>query len=451
MVAALVAAMAFLGPAPAGAADAGQAPTAEELWQAYPLESSGGRKPVRPNQQATPTPTATPTATATATPASASASREERAPEAVRQRAAVDDGGGAPTVLIGLIVLAAIVAGALVYAHHLGQRVPAARGGGGPDADPASPGALLSYLGDAIAPRSRPPERLWPEEQREASAPASEPTPTPRASEPGVRPPDPGRDWTAESRWQGGDGASRFEIVATTDDGREAVIATSEPIVWPPRVSADVQRLNDEIRRLERALLEAGWTSLPPGDAWYAKRFAWSAAAQAGPGVAEDRDGGEPTAAESESEPAAPADSGDAESGAKAGASRKASMPFGAGLARLGRRPIWPDGAEQLWRCEIEWEAGYKTSRFAAVARSPDGRGERRVAESQPFKWTQAYTPEPEGPLFRPVVRAMVAALEDAGWERVDPGAEWWEQRFLWRREGEPPQRIEPAPVDLEV
>ena len=83
--------------------------------------------------------------------------------------------------------------------------------------------------------------------------------------------------------------------------------------------------------------------------------------------------------------------------------------------------------------------------------RAPGSRRDQRAGESQPFKWMLKDEPDFESPLFRAAVRAMIDALEGAGWERIGPGFEWWEQRFLWRRAAEPPSRVEPAPVELEV
>jgi len=45
-----------------------------------------------------------------------------------------------------------------------------------------------------------------------------------------------------------------------------------------------VRTLSDAGERLEAAVLAAGWRALPPGDAWYAERFAWQLApAEPGP------------------------------------------------------------------------------------------------------------------------------------------------------------------------
>ena len=41
-----------------------------------------------------------------------------------------------------------------------------------------------------------------------------------------------------------------------------------------------MQALADAVKRLEAKLVAAGWTPLPRGSAWYAKRFTWQPGAQ---------------------------------------------------------------------------------------------------------------------------------------------------------------------------
>ena len=46
--------------------------------------------------------------------------------------------------------------------------------------------------------------------------------------------------------------------------------------------------------------------------------------------------------------------------------------------------------------------------------------------------------PEPPTPELAIRVRALVEALEGAGWEHIGRGRRWYEQRFLWHGDGEP-------------
>ena len=95
-------------------------------------------------------------------------------------------------------------------------------------------------------------------------------------------PPAPHRRWTAEVRWQQDGEACVFAVVARTALGsHSAVIATSQPIEWPPVGAAALERVAAAAKELETSLVSAGWQPLPPGDAWYAKRFAWEPASRA--------------------------------------------------------------------------------------------------------------------------------------------------------------------------
>jgi hypothetical protein len=71
------------------------------------------------------------------------------------------------------------------------------------------------------------------------------------------------------------------------------------------------------------------------------------------------------------------------------------------------------------------------------------GPGRRRsIGESAPIRWTFMADPEPPTPDMVAAVKALVAALEAAGWERTRPARQWYALRFLWRGEGQP-RRIE--------
>lgn len=105
---------------------------------------------------------------------------------------------------------------------------------------------------------------------------------------------------------------------------------------------------------------------------------------------------------------------------------------------RFARPVPWPEEAEQLWTCEIAWKAGYRKSTFRAMA-GPPGPGRRRaIAESPAVRWTLMGEPEPPTPDLAIRVRALVQALEAAGWEHIGRGKLWYAQRFVWRGSGEP-------------
>jgi hypothetical protein len=119
--------------------------------------------------------------------------------------------------------------------------------------------------------------------------------------------------------------------------------------------------------------------------------------------------------------------------------------------ARRFARPVpWPEEAEQLWTCEIAWKAGYRKSTFRAMA-GPPGPGRRRaIGESPAVRWALMSEPEPPTPDLALRVRALVEALEAAGWEHIGRGKVWYAQRFIWRGSGEPqavavPELAEPA------
>jgi hypothetical protein len=95
-------------------------------------------------------------------------------------------------------------------------------------------------------------------------------------------PPAPQRPWTAEVRWQQLGEACVFAVVARSAfGGRTTVIAQSQPLDWPPVGATAVERVAAAAKELEASLVSSGWRPLPPGDAWYAKRFAWEPAPRA--------------------------------------------------------------------------------------------------------------------------------------------------------------------------
>jgi hypothetical protein len=105
---------------------------------------------------------------------------------------------------------------------------------------------------------------------------------------------------------------------------------------------------------------------------------------------------------------------------------------------RFARLVPWPEEATALWTCEIDWKAGYRRSTFRAMAEPPGAGKRRQIGESPPLRWTLMSNPEPPTPEFVAVARALIVALEAAGWERIGRGGPWYAQRFLWRGTGEP-------------
>jgi hypothetical protein len=118
--------------------------------------------------------------------------------------------------------------------------------------------------------------------------PEPEPEPPPRAlpagSSPTPTPPDPDRAWAAEIGWHVVEGGAQFRVAAQPVDGGEPVmLGESSALEWPPGDARSVQALTDAVRTLESSLIAAGWTLLPPGSAWYAKRFTWQPGARPRP------------------------------------------------------------------------------------------------------------------------------------------------------------------------
>jgi hypothetical protein len=231
-------------------------------------------------------------------------------------------------------------------------------------------------------------------------------------------PPDRGRAWIAEVEWSQAEGVARFRVVAADAEGTAVTIAESVPLEWPPSGPKSVQAMSRAADELEAAVLAAGWKPLPPGEAWYAKRFAW-------PRAAVPRRAPVAAPAVSRREPAAPAVSAD-----------DAALELG----RRFRRVPWPEGAEQRWRCEIRWHAGYRRSRFEAVAVEPARRRGQAIGRSETFKWLMMGDPTAQD--FQGAVEELTDLVVAAGWERVADGADWYSRRFVWHRDS-PPGRLD--------
>ncbi len=119
--------------------------------------------------------------------------------------------------------------------------------------------------------------RLQPVRRARSRARAATPTPSDGRDPPrhGLRPPATGQRWTAQIEWRADDGGARFRIVAEDGDAARAVLDESPAGEWPPTTPAAVEAMRAAADELEARMVSAGWRALPPGDAWYAKRFAW--------------------------------------------------------------------------------------------------------------------------------------------------------------------------------
>jgi hypothetical protein len=215
----LVAGLACLAlAAPQAALAQDRKPSASELRETYPLHT-GAQAERTPDRTASPT-------TAPAEPAATTSDRT------VIQYA-----------LLGLLAALAFTAGFALSLRPMRRR-------------------------RAVA--SQPP----PAPARRVDPPLLSPARAERA--PAGLPPSTRRPWTAEISWRTIEGAPRFCAVARNERGAgEVVLMMSTPLAWPPAGPEDVQALRDSAGALETSLLDAGWTALPPGDAWYEKRFAW--------------------------------------------------------------------------------------------------------------------------------------------------------------------------------
>lgn len=278
-------------PAPAGAAqDRGRSPSPETLWKEYPLA-----------------PTAEPGAQPSATSSPAASARTNPRPVGA---ARADSDGGAPVVV--LVLLALITAGGTLIVG-IRRRRPSEPGAAAVplppravDAEPVVPPMWNGRLGrfSRAATRTTPtmvatqgrgggaprvaggapqdeggkgprPARDPPVRNGAAAPAAGKPAPvTPAvAAVPAGSPPDRRLAWEAEIEWREIDGESRFCVIAR--GAGTVAVAQSPPLEWPPSGPASVQAITDAAEALAATLAAAGWKTLPPGRAWYAKRFAW--------------------------------------------------------------------------------------------------------------------------------------------------------------------------------
>ena len=403
---------------PVAAQERTPTPTAQELWDAYPLEAS-------------PTPTLT--------PAESPAAQERQ----LTAPAAGSDTGGSQLLPLLAGLALALGALALLWTFRASLPRPKLNRPALPRlVSPATPAprSANGTTGAGMRQAVRRPAAPKPAAQKPVARPrraetlllsaAERPTAAgeQRANPPGSPlPPDPQRAWSAEIEWIGAGNESRFAVIARTGQQAEPQsVAESSPLEWPPTSTAGVQALTDAVAELERELLAAGWAALEPGAGWYAKRFGWKPVI-----VVEPAPPAVELAAVRAAAPPAPA--------APAVPDRP---PARAG--RFVRKPDWPEGSDRLWRCELRWEAGVVNSRFEAVAYEPGvAQRTRSVASSVTFKWLMMAEPNPSADEYRKELRRLVTALQGAGWDYVGRGTKWYAARFVWRRAGAPPERLD--------
>jgi hypothetical protein len=164
-----------------------------------------------------------------------------------------------------------------------------------PQTRPAAAGAAIAHP-EPLPVRPPVPE-LWVRAVTpppDADEPEPEPEPEPKAEPPPRAlpaessappvPPDTERAWAAEIGWHVVEGGAQFRITARPVEGGEPVmLGDSPPLEWPPGDARSVQAMTDAVKTLELSLAAAGWTVLPPGSAWYEKRFAWQPGARPRP------------------------------------------------------------------------------------------------------------------------------------------------------------------------
>ena len=156
------------------------------------------------------------------------------------------------------------------------------------------PQARLAPVRVTVAPHEPAPLRpqvpeLWVHAVTPSPVEEPEPQeePPPRALPAGPAtpaPPDPDLAWAAEIGWHLVEGGAQFRVLAQPVEGGEPVMLGESPALdWPPGDARSVQALTEAVRTLESSLIAAGWSLLPPGSAWYAKRFTWQPGARPRP------------------------------------------------------------------------------------------------------------------------------------------------------------------------
>jgi hypothetical protein len=351
------------------------------------------------------------TASATTTPlerSSTSAGASSTVPTARRQVSGGSDGGTMLAVLVALAVAAVAMWPLLRRGLEplWSRREPLTLG------RPTHPRAKL-------APGAEPDRHDGRAVQKADSASPPATGLAPAAGDRPAAPADPSHRWFAEVRWDETASTPRFRVAARAPGATaEHFIAESQPVEWPPPNPEAFRRLTQAAQALSDALVQAGWTPVERGDAWYAARFVWEPA-----------------------DDSAPTDAPSRPRRATASPSAAAAPP-----ARSSRPPsdTWPPETEALWRCEICWHRGWITSHFEAMAHDPAA-ASRPVARSDSFMWTMRADPDPADVRTRAAVRAVRNTLLADGWSRVEPGALWYAERFVWRHVGTPPDHTRQA------
>jgi hypothetical protein len=222
-------------------------------------------------------------------------------------------------------------------------------------------------------------------------------------------PPNQRRSWTAEIEWrEAGEGARFVVVAAPAGSGPATTIASSGELAWPPMDSESVQALGAAASALQATLLDAGWTPLAPGRAWYAKRFAWEPAAEPVP------------------------------------------APF-PGSPLFAPEPPWPDSTADRWRCEIDWNAGWSRSRFSARTYAPGARRGREIKASGWLRWLFMAEPDMSRDEHLRVLETLAAALVSGGWEPIGTGADWYARRFCWTSDDAPDGAFGVSAVEASV
>jgi hypothetical protein len=73
---------------------------------------------------------------------------------------------------------------------------------------------------------------------------------------------------------------------------------------------------------------------------------------------------------------------------------------------------------------------------FRAMAFGPEVRG-REIARSVKVDWPPI-VPPPAEPDIVQAARGLARSLVAAGWQPAERGPDWYSQRFVWARSGEP-------------
>jgi hypothetical protein len=279
----LLAVLALLAPAPAlGAADPSR------IWDAYPLPAQSGK-----SAAATPGAATQPPADEIATTPSDDFERL-----ALASFLALIAGGFTTWFVSLRWPQARLAPVGPAAAEPEPEPEPTPAGATAPDPEPEPEPAPVGRAAPVPVPETAPvpaaTRELWvhalPPVAVEEPEPEHEPPPPALPEGPSATPapPDRERAWAAEIGWHLVDGGAKFRVVARPVEGGDPVTLGESPALeWPPVEARSVQALTDAVKTLESALVTAGWTLLPRGSAWYAKRFTWQPGARPRPAPVE--------------------------------------------------------------------------------------------------------------------------------------------------------------------